>query len=123
MQETLALCFALSAVYPYRNKSGWSGVLLALACQSRVEYWLVAFVFVGSALLVEKMSSRVQAFSISWFSVMLIFSLLFRMWTTNPVYPLYWSLFSVFGGWTQNREALPFHLLMISWISIKVMYG
>jgi len=42
MQETLALCFALLSINYFRAHPAWSGLFLALAGQSRNEYWLAA---------------------------------------------------------------------------------
>ena len=120
MQETLALTFALASTYLYSKNPGWSGLLLALACQSRIEYWMISIFFLVAVALIERFSTRIQAFIFSWLGVAAVFCLLFKAWSGNPFYPLYWSLFNVFGGWTANRESLPFYLLMISWLSSKL---
>ena len=120
MQETLALFLALVSIYFFRSRPGWSGFFLALACQSRIEYWLASIAFVLGVTLIERFSTETQSFVISWLGVTGIFGLLFRGWTSNPVYPLYWSLFNVFGGWTARGLGLPLHLLMVRWIGEKL---
>lgn len=121
MQETLALTFALSSIYLFKTRPSWSGVLLALACQSRIEYWLASIIFVLGVALVERLSTETQPFLVSWIGVTFFFCLLFRHWTSNPVYPLYWSLFNVFGGWTERGWGLPFHSLMLRWVTEKLI--
>jgi hypothetical protein len=121
MQETLALCFALISIYLFRSHPGWSGVFLALACQSRIEFWLVSIAFVLGVALVERLSTQIQSFLLCWLGVTGIFCLLFRHWTSNPIYPLYWSLFNVFGGWTQRGQDLPLLSLLLTWIVEKLL--
>jgi hypothetical protein len=120
MQETLALSFALLSICLFRSHPGWSGIMLALACQSRTEYWLVSVAFVLGVALIERFSTRVQPFVLGWLGVTFVFCVLFRIWTSNPVYPLYWSLFNVFGGWAEKGLAPPFHVLMMRWIGEKL---
>jgi hypothetical protein len=120
MQETLALCFALLSILLFRSRPGWSGLFLALAGQSRTEFWLVAIFFVAAVVLVERFSTGSQPFVLAWLGVTLVFCIFFRVWTLNPVYPLYWSLFNVFGGWTESGLGLPFHALMLRWIGEKL---
>jgi hypothetical protein len=120
MQETLALFFALASIYLFRTYPGWSGVLLALAGQSRTEYWLLSIVFVLGVALIDRFSIKIQPFVVSWLMTTGAFCALFWKWTSNPVYPLYWSLFNVFGGWTERGLGRPFHDLMITWLTEKV---
>jgi len=120
MQETLALCFALLSVCVFRSHPGWSGILLAMAGQSRTEFWLVAIIFVTGVALIERLSTESLPFLLAWLSVTSIFCVLYRVWTSNPVYPLYWSLSNVFGGWTESGQGLPFHVLMLRWIGEKL---
>jgi len=120
MQETLALCFALFSVYLFKSHPGWSGIFLAMAGQSRTEFWLVAIIFVTGVALIEHLSTESLPFVLAWLSVTLIFCVLYRVWTLNPVYPLYWSLYNVFGGWTESGLGLPFHVLMLRWIGEKL---
>ncbi len=121
MQETLALAFALSSIYMFKARPGWSGVLLALACQSRIEYWLASIIFVLGVALIDRLSTETQPFIVGWFGATSFFCLLFRHWTSNPVYPLYWSLYNVFGGWTERGRGLPFQSLMARWIAEKLV--
>ncbi len=121
MQETLALAFALSSMYLFKTRPAWSGVLLAFACQSRIEYWLASIIFVLGVALVDRLSTETQPFLIGWLGVTFFFCLLFRHWTSNPVYPLYWSLYNVFGGWTELGRGLPFHSLMLRWVAEKLV--
>ncbi|MGD2200217.1 MAG: hypothetical protein PVJ38_01130 [Candidatus Bathyarchaeota archaeon] len=120
LQESMALFFALLSLALFNSKPGWSGGLLALAAQSRTEFWLVSIFFVVGVALIERCSERAQAFSLSWLTMMGVFCLLFRNWTSNPIYPLYWSLFNVFGGWTEQGRGLPIHQLMVSWAGEKL---
>jgi len=120
LQDTLALSFALLSICLFRSRPGWSGIMLALACQSRTEYWLVSIAFILGVALIERFSTRIQPFVFGWLGAMAVFCVLFRMWTSNPFYPLYWSLYNVFGGWAENGLALPFHVLMMRWIGEKL---
>jgi hypothetical protein len=120
MQETLALMFALVSVHTFRSHPWVSGVFLALACQSRIEFWLVSIIFISCVALVHRLSERVLPFIISWIVVTLAFCLLFRVWTSNPVYPLYWSLYNVFGGWTPEGYGQPIQALMLRYVSAKL---
>lgn len=120
LQEPLALFFALLSLALFNTRPGWSGLFLALAAQSRTEYWLVSPLFVAGAVAIERASQRVQAFALSWLIAMSLFCFLFRHWTSNAAYPLYWSLFSVFGGWTQRGLGLPLPRLMMMWLGDKL---
>jgi hypothetical protein len=120
LQEPLALFFALLSLALFNTKPGWSGLFLALAAQSRTEYWLVSLIFVAGAVAIERTSQRIQAFALSWLTIMSLFCFLFRHWTSNAVYPLYWSLFSVFGGWTQRGLGIPLPRLMVMWLGDKL---
>ena len=84
MQETLALSLALLSIHLFASRPGWSGFLLALACQSRIEYWLASIVFVIGVTLAERFSTRIQSFLFSWIGVTWVFFTLFRVWTSNP---------------------------------------
>lgn len=39
--------------------------------------------------------------------------------TGNPIYPLYWSLYSVFGGYTSTYKGKPFTYTMYRWLSSR----
>jgi len=121
MQETLALFFALLSMRYYVTHPGRSGLFLALAAQSRTEYWLASIFFVACATVIERFSVRFQEFAFSWMGLTLIFTTFFRFWTGNSVYPLYWSLFNVFGGWTEEGLGLPFHVLFLNWARRKLL--
>ena len=120
MQETLALSLALLSIYVFRSRPGWSGLLLALAGQSRTEFWLVSIIFVLGVAVIERLSMRAQSFVVSWLATTGVFCNMFWFWTSNPVYPLYWSLFNVFGGWKEQGLGRPFTDLMTAWISEKL---
>jgi len=120
MQETLALSFALLSLHYFNSKPGRAGIFLALAAQSRTEFWLVSMIFVICAVTIERGSERAVVFTLSWFIVMGIFCFLYRLWTSNPFYPLYWSLFNVFGGWTERGRGLPLPRLMLQWLSYRM---
>lgn len=120
MQETLALSFALISIFLFKPHPAWSGLFLALACQSRIEFWLVSIIFVLGVSLTERFSTEIQPFVFSWLGFTSIFCIILRNWTGNPIYPLYWSLFNVFGGWTERWQELPFHVLMLRWIGEKL---
>jgi len=120
MQETLALTFALISLTYFRTHPGWSGFSLALAAQSRVEYWLVSAIVIVGVVLVERLSPRIQSFFLGWLGVTMVFCTFFYNSTANPFYPLYWSLFSAFGGWKPEGLGLPLHTLMLRWASVKI---
>ena len=120
LQEPLALFFALLSLALFNARPGWSGLTLALAAQSRTEYWLVSLLLVAGAVIIERASQRIQAYALGWLITMGLFCFLFRQWTSNAVYPLYWSLFNVFGGWTQRGAGLTLPSLMTMWLGDKL---
>ena len=120
MQETLALTFALISLRHFGSHPGWAGLSLALAAQSRVEYWLVSAIVIVGGAVVERLSPRIQSFLLGWLGVTMVFCTFFYNSTANPFYPLYWSLFSAFGGWKPEGLGLPLHTLMLRWASVKI---
>jgi hypothetical protein len=115
MQETLALFFVLLAVYVFSSHPFLSGVSLALAAQSRTEFWLISAIFVVGAIIIERGSSKIRPFVISWLSVMAVFCLFFALQTSNAFYPLYWELYNSFGGWSKAGQGKSLVELMFSW--------
>jgi len=115
MQETLALFLVLLSIHLFRTRPFWSGVFLALASQSRIEFWLVSIVFIVCAVLVERASTRIFPFVLSWIVVTAVFCWFFAARTGNAFYPLYWSLYNTFGGWTSSWRGRPFLELMFRW--------
>lgn len=120
MQETLALFLALLSLYHFRTRPFWSGVFLALTSQSRIEFWMVSIIFVVGAVLVERASTRVIPFVVSWLLVTGVFCWFFATRTGNAFYPLYWSLYNTFGGWSGSKRGSPFLQLMFGWIALKL---
>ncbi|MGD2141844.1 MAG: hypothetical protein PVH79_00005, partial [Candidatus Bathyarchaeota archaeon] len=62
LQEPLALFFALLSLALFHSRPGWAGFSLALAAQSRTEFWLVSILFVVGVVLIERFSPKAQAF-------------------------------------------------------------
>jgi len=120
MQETLALFLVLLSLYLFRVRPFWSGVFLALACQSRIELWMVSMIFIAGVILVERASTKIVPFLVSWLTLTGLFCWIFALQTSNPIYPLYWSLYSTFGGWTGSSQGKPFLELMLGWIYLKL---
>jgi len=120
MQETLALFLALLSLYLFRTHPFWSGVFLALASQSRIEFWLVSIIFILGVVLVERASTKIAPFVVGWLLVTSVFCWFFIIRTGNALYPLYWSLYNIFGGWTKTRGGKPFLQQMLSWIIEKL---
>jgi len=120
MQETLALFFVLLAVYTFRAHPVWSGVSLALAAQSRTEFWLISTIIVVGAVIIERGSRRVLTSTFSWLSVMAVFCGFFAIRTSNALYPLYWGLYNSFGGWSKAGQGKSLVELMFSWVLAKL---
>ena len=115
MQETLALFLALLSIHLFRTRPFWSGVFLALACQSRIEFWMVSIIFVVAAVLIERASTRLVPFIVAWLLVTGVFCWFFAAQTGNAIYPLYWSLYNFFGGWTESGWGKPLLELISRW--------
>ena len=120
MQETTALFFALLSVYFFSEHPVLSGVFLALAAQSRIEFWLVSIIFIVGFIIVERANQRVIPFISGWIPVTAVFCWFFATRTSNPVYPLYWSLYNTFGGWSEGGRGAPFFDLAVKWITTKL---
>jgi len=120
MQETLALFLVLLSLHLFVTRPFWSGFFLALACQSRIEFWLVSLIFVVGIILVERASTRVVPFVVSWLLATGAFCWFFATRTGNPFYPLYWSVYNSIGGWSGTLRGKPFLQLMFNWIALKL---
>lgn len=116
MQDTVALGLVLGSLYFFRERFFWSGALLGLACHCRVEYTVVSLIVLTGFIFMEKLESDSQPLLIGWFAVWVVPSLHIWTQTGNPVYPLYYSLYSVFGGYTSTYKGLPFTYTMSRWV-------
>ena len=120
MQDTLALGFVLVSLYLMRTRHFWSGLLLGLACHTRVEYTLVSLLIIGGFVLRERLFTDSQPYLLGWFAGWGLPSVHIWVQTGNPVYPLYWSLYSVFGGYTSKFSGLPFLDVFFGWLGSRL---
>ncbi|MCW4012156.1 MAG: glycosyltransferase family 39 protein [Candidatus Bathyarchaeota archaeon] len=120
MQDTLALMFVLGSLYFMRTRFFWGGLLLGLACHTRVEYTLVSLLVLGGFVLRERLFTDSQPYLLGWFVGWGVPSVHIWVQTGNPVYPLYWSLYSVFGGYTSKFRGLPFVDVFFGWLGSRV---
>lgn len=99
-----------------------SSVFPALASQSRIEFLLISMIIIVGMGLAER-SKTLFDLSVSHrllvIYVTALFCWFFYSRTLNPAYPLYWSLYNLFGGWNIGGDA-DIIKLMISWVSTKV---
>jgi len=116
MQDTLALCFLILGFYYFRSKPLKSGIFLGLACQSRIEYWLVSFIFIISVGLLEKPRYRFLPILLGWLMVMVPFSIFFKIRTGNFIYPLWLNLRSALGGGLGGGSSGTLWKAFIAWI-------
>ena len=98
MQDTLALTFLLASLLTIRENPFWSGVALALAGHSRTELMAVGFIVLLGYCLRERLYTESLTYVIGWLLVMAAFGFHLYTQTGNPLYPLYMSLYNVFGG-------------------------
>ncbi len=119
MQDTIALTMVLSSLLLMRERYFTSGLLLGLACHSRIEYTLVSGLILSGFLLRERLQTDSQPYLFGWLAGWGVPTLHIYAQTGNPVYPLYWSLYSVFGGYTSTYKGQPFAYTMYRWLSSR----
>ena len=120
MQDTFALTLVLSSLLVMRDRCFLSGLLLGLACHSRVEYTMVSLLILSGFLLRERLFTDSQPYIFGWLFGWGAPTLHVYSSTGNPFYPLYWSLYSVFGGYTSSYKGMPFKYTMFRWLSSRV---
>ena len=116
MQDTFALGLVLGSLFLIREKLFWSGVLLGLACHSRIEYTLISLIILTGFIYMEKLETDSQPFIFGWITAWLVPSLHIYSQTGDLFYPLHYSLYSVFGGYTSSYKGLPFTYSMSRWV-------
>lgn len=116
LQDTLALTLALGSLSLIRERFFWSGILLGLACHSRIEYTLVSVLIIVVFIFMEQLETDSQPFIYGWLATWGIPSIHIYQQTGNPIYPLYYSLYSVFGGYTSTYKGLSFGYSMSRWV-------
>jgi len=120
MQDTLALTFLLASLLMIRESPFWSGAALALAGHSRTELMAVGFIVLLGYCLRERLYTESLPYVIGWLVVMAVFGFHLYTQTGNPLYPLYMSLYNVFGGWEPANQGKTFLGLMLGWIWWKL---
>jgi hypothetical protein len=120
MQDTIAITFLLSSLYLIKDYPFLSGLLLALSGQSRVELFLVGLIILLGYMFRERVSTNSQPFIIGYFVIFFIFGLHLYHQTGNPVYPLYYSFYNVFGGFIPENRDTSFTILMLRWLYWKL---
>lgn len=119
LQDTMALTLLLSSLYLSKTRPFWSGLLLALAAQSRTELLLASTVIIAWAFIVERFSTRSQPMVLGWLFVTLVASLFLWTQTGNPLYNLYLSLYGVFST-TPGASGASFLDAMWAWVVWKL---
>ncbi len=120
MQDTIAITFLLSSLYLIKDYPFWSGILLALSGQSRVELFLVGILILLGYILRERVSTSSQPFIIGYSVILFIFGLHLYNQTGNPIYPLSYSFYNIFGGFIPENRDIPFTVLMLRWLYWKL---
>ena len=120
MQDTVALTLVLSSLLVMRERYFLSGLLLGLACHSRVEYTMISLLILSGFLLRERLFTDSQPYLFGWMIGWGAPTLHIYSQTGNPIYPLYWSLYSVFGGYTSSYKGMPFTYTLFRWLSSRV---
>jgi len=119
LQDTIALTLLLSSIYVSKTRPFWSGILIALAAQSRTEMLLASAVIVAWAFVVERFSTRSQPMVLGWLFVTVVASLYLWNQTGNPFYNLYLSLYSIFSS-APGAGGAPFLDSMWAWVGWKL---
>ena len=136
LYETMAVFLFVAALYVYPKNLFFSGFLMALASQSRTEFWIITFAICLSPLFYER-KEKVDKFIpliAGWLVVMIPFCYFYQATTEvhNPIYPLYYGLFGGFGF--NLAEALPgagqiflhpwrpFWILLLSCSVVSIVY-
>ncbi len=119
LQDTIALTLILASLFMSNTRPFWSGILLALAGQSRNEFLLASAVLVFWICASERFETRRQPMLIGWVAVTGIAAWFTYGQTGNPFYGLYWNLVNVFtaGRPTTETAFLP---QMLSWVGWKL---
>ncbi len=120
LQDTLALSFLLASLYTIRDSPFWSGAALALAGHSRIELMAVGFIVLLGYCLRERLYTESLPYVVGWLLVMTVLGFHLYSQTGNPLYPLYMSLYNVFGGWEPGNQGKTFMALMLSWVRWKL---
>jgi len=120
LQDTLALFFLLLGFYYYRVKPFNAGIMFALTCQSRIEYWLVCVIFIFTIPLFERPRRRFVAVLFGWLLVMVPFIWIFWTHTGNPFYPLWLSLSNIFSDGIPGAVPENIWKTIIIWASSKL---
>ncbi len=120
MQDTLALTFLRVSLLSFRENPFWSGTALALAGHSRIELMAVGFIVLFGYCLRERLYTESLPYVVGWLLVMMVFGFHLYAQTGNPLYPLYMSLYNVFGGWEPGNQGKTFLGLMSRWVLWKL---
>ncbi len=120
MQDTLALTFLLASLSAIRENPFWAGAALALAGHSRIELMAVGFIVLLGYCLRERLYTESLPYVMGWLLVMTVFGFHLYSKTGNPIYPLYTSLYNVFGGWEPGNQGKTFLGLMLDWVWWKL---
>jgi hypothetical protein len=120
LQDTVALSFMLMSILLLRERPFVAGCLLALTGQSRSELLPVSLIIVLLVSITERFSTKTAPLLIGWLVVTVIFGWFVYTQTGNPVYSLYWSMYNVFGGWTDGSTGKSFMELMLGWVGWKL---
>jgi len=117
--DTLATFLVLASIYLTDKNPSLSGVLLALGCQSRIEFWGIAALYFFFSIIYRRYKHserRIDYFFpklIAWLLMMVVFFIFFWVQTGNPFYPFYWSVYNTIGGYSGSSAGSAFSDLLI----------
>lgn len=121
LQDAFATFCILLSIYLSKKRPSISGIFLGIGCQSRIEYWGISTLYFIFMLIYripkQKKIKRLDFFYakfLGWFITMSLFGVFLYSRTKNPIYPFYWSIYNVIGGFRGPSAGQPFLGLIIT---------
>jgi len=117
--DAAATFFIISSIYLSRKHPFLSGILLGLGCQSRIEYWGIAGLYFIFMYLFRRTKKDIMVIDYffpkitGWLFIMTSFSIFFYAKTGNLIYPFYWSIYNVLGGFIGPLAEAPYQKLLL----------
>ena len=91
MQEPLGLVLLFSGLFLWPRRTGWAGLLLAMAGMVRAEYWVFGAGLVVIGVIIEKENFQKLAVSLGYAIPILAYMKYMLDYTGNAIYPIYWN--------------------------------
>jgi len=120
--DTVATFFIIASIFLSRKRPFLSGVLLGLGCQSRIEFWGIAGLYFLFMYFYRRSKNEIRKIDYffpkisGWLFIMISFSIFFYAKTRNPIYPFYYSVYNVAGGFIGPSAGRLFQQLLFSTI-------